>query len=131
MSDNLEVLKFTVNYEDGTSFDVQVKGNDAIHILIPEATTYHMTIHFAVKGKTLTKLKYKQEVKKFSMTVRTRELSIGDEFAPLDEPYSVSFDKDTTPSGMMLRGDFDCLLTYYANDEQLYQVPWKLTVTKK
>lgn len=128
---NLEVLKFVVKYDDGTSYEVDVKDNDNIHFKIPEGTTYQMTIHFLVKEKTLTKLSYKQEVRKYSMVVRTRTVDIGDEFVVLETPYTVSFEKDTTPLGMMLRGDYDCVSTYYADGETLFQVPWKLSVTKK
>lgn len=128
---NLEIVKFTVNYENGTSFDVPVKGVESIVFEIPEDTTYQMTIHFKVKEKTLQNLKYKQEVNAFGMVVRRREVDIGDEFVPSDTPYTVTFDKDTTPKGMMLRGDYSCISTYFAEGEELFKSPWKLTITKQ
>ena len=128
---NLEILSFTVNYEDGTTYEVQVKGVESIEFKIPEDTTYQMTIHFKVKGRTLQDLKYKQEVKAYGMIVRKREVDIGPEFEPSENTYDVTFAKDTTPKGMMLRGDYNCTSTYYANGEELFLSPWKLSVTKK
>ncbi|GEQ67260.1 hypothetical protein JCM33374_g924 [Metschnikowia sp. JCM 33374] len=128
---NLEILGFTVNYDDGTTYEVPVKGTESIEIRIPEDTTYQMTIQFKVKQKNLVGLKYKQEVWAYGMVVRCREVDIGDEFLPSDTPYLVTFAKDTTPKGMMLRGDYNCTSTYYAEDGELFQSPWKLSVTKK
>ncbi|OBA19138.1 E set domain-containing protein [Metschnikowia bicuspidata var. bicuspidata NRRL YB-4993] len=128
---NLEILGFTVNYEDGTKNEIPVKGSKSIEFKIPEDTTYQTTIHFLVKEKTLNKLKYKQEVKAFGMVVRSREVFVGEQFAPRDTPYDVTFDKDCTPKGMILRGEYNCVSTYYADGEVLFQSPWKLNVTKK
>lgn len=128
---NLEILSFTVSYEDGTSYEVPVKGTKSIDLKIPEDTTYQMTIHFRVKEITLSNLKYTQEVKALGIVVRRRDVEIGAEFAPRDEPYDVTFEKDTTPKGMMLRGNYNCVSTYYANDEVLFEAPWKLAVTRK
>lgn len=127
---HFQVIKFVVSYEDGTSQEVQVMDNNDICFVIPEHTVYQMTIHFYIRDQPMKKLRYKQDVRKFSMTVRSREVEIGDEFVPQEEPYAVSFEKDKTPGGMMLRGDYDCESTYWAGDEVLFKIPWKLSVTK-
>lgn len=127
----IDVLYFTLNVEGKDPEDVQVKGNDNIHFDIPEGTEYFMTIHFVVKKETLKDLKYKQEVKKAGFVVKSREVNIGPEFEPREEPYVVNFEKDTTPLGFMFRGNFDCTLTYFANDSTLFASNWKLTVSKK
>lgn len=128
---DIEVLKFTLNVVGKEPEDVQVKGNDDIHFNIPEGTEYHMTIHFIVKTRVLKDLQYKQEVKKAGFVVRSREVKIGPEFEPREEPYVVDFEKDTTPSGFMYRGSFNCTSTYRANDEVLFSLDWTLTVSKK
>lgn len=128
---DIEVLKFTLNVSGREPEDVIVKGNDNIHFEIPEGTEYYMTIHFTVKNTTLKDLKYKQDVKKLTFVVKSRDVEIGPLFEPRDEPYVIDFGKDTTPSGFMFRGNFNCTLTYYANGEVLFAQDWTLTVTSK
>lgn len=128
---DFQVLKFTVKLDGNEERETQVLDNDNIVVEIPEGTEYVMTIHFHVTGNTLKDLKYKQVVKKGGITVRTREVKIGDEFEKREEVYTVTFDPDTTPSGMFFRGNFNCTSTYHANGDELYEVPWLLTVTKK
>lgn len=127
---DLEIIKFTVKLADGTTLDVQVAGNPEVVVEIPEHTEYEMTIVFRVKTRTLTNLKYKQEFKMMGVVAKTKVREIGPEFEPRDEPYSKTFEKDRTPGGMMMRGKFDCTLTYLANGEELFRVPWVLNITK-
>lgn len=127
---DIEVLKYTLNVAGRDPVDVQVAGNDDIRFEIPEGTEYNMTIHFLVKNNTLKDLEYKQEIKKVGFVVKTREVKIGPEFTPSDEPYVVDFEKDTTPKGFMYRGTFDCTSTYRANGEVLFSQDWTLTVSK-
>lgn len=126
---NLEIIKFVVTLGDGTVNEVQVKDNDDIHFFIPADTDFQNTIHFKVKGTKLTKLMYKQQMKKFGVTVKTKENYIGDEFEPLEEEYVVAFPTDHSPLGMLSKGEFACTSTYYAGDEVLMEAPWKLTIT--
>lgn len=128
---NLEILKFTVNLEDGTTYDVQVKGNDDVKVEIPENTEYQMTIHFLVKEAELKDLSYKQSIKKFGIVMKTKTVEVGPEFQPREEPYLVTFAKDVTPGGMMTRGDFACTSTYTANGEVLFEAHWTLLITQK
>lgn len=127
----MDVIKFTLNVEGKEPEEVQVKGNDDIHFDIPEGTEYFMEIHFVVKKEVLKDLKYKQEIKKAGFVVKSREVKIGPEFEPREEPYLVKFDKDQTPLGFVFRGNFDCTSTYSANDKILFSNNWTLTVSRK
>lgn len=125
---NLEIIKFVVTLGDGTVDEVQVKNNDDIHVKIPADTDFQNTIHFKVKGTKLTKLMYKQQMKKFGVTVKTKENYMGDEFEPLEDEYVVAFPTDHSPLGMLSKGEFACISTYYADEVVLFEAPWRLTI---
>ncbi|QWU86152.1 hypothetical protein CA3LBN_000370 [Candidozyma haemuli] len=129
--DDLDIIKFIVNFEDGSSREVPVADVDEVIVSIPEGTTYQMSIVFKVSNRTLKGLKYKQVVKKGGIPLKTRELYIGDEFAPSEEYHTKQFEKDTTPSGFLYRGKFPSTSTYFAGDEELFTSDWTLEVTKK
>uniref|UniRef100_A0A0L0NQQ6 Uncharacterized protein n=1 Tax=Candidozyma auris TaxID=498019 RepID=A0A0L0NQQ6_CANAR len=126
---DLDIIKFIVDFEDGSQKEVPVASVDEVVVLIPEGTTYQMTIVFKVENRTLKNLKYKQVVKKGGIPLKNKELYIGDEYAPGE--HSKQFEKDTTPSGFLYRGTFPSTSTYYAGDEELFTSPWTLEVTKK
>lgn len=126
---NLEILKFVVTLGDGTVNEIPVKGNDDIHFIIPADTDFQTTIHFRVKQSKLTKLEYKQQMKKFGITVHLVNNYVGDEFEPREEEYVVPFETDHSPLGMMLTGKFTCNSTYYADGELLFDSPWRLTIS--
>lgn len=129
--DDLDIIKFIVNFEDGSLREVPVADVDEVIVSIPEGTTYQMSIVFKVSNRTLKGLKYKQVVKKGGIPLKTRELYIGDEFAPSEEYHTKQFEKDTTPSGFLYRGKFPSTSTYFAGDEELFTSDWTLEVTKK
>lgn len=126
---NLEIIKFVVTLGDGTVNEVPVKGNDDIHFIIPADTDFQTTIHFRVKEKKLVKLEYKQQMKKFGITVHRVDNYVGDEFEPREEEYVVPFKTDHSPLGMMAKGSFTCSSTYYADGELLFDSPWRLTIS--
>lgn len=128
---DIEVRSILINIEGRDPVEVIVWGNPNVHFEIPEATEYVMTLNFIVTNNTLKELKYKQEVRKAGFVVKTREVYVGDEFAPREEPYSVDFAKDTTPSGFMFRGNFNCTSTYLQGGDVLFAQDWTLTVTRK
>lgn len=128
---DVEVLKIVLQVDGKEPEEVTVLGNKDIHFEIPEGSEYFMTIHFTVSNNPLKEFKYKQEVKKAGFVVKSRDVYIGDEFLPKEEPYVVEFEKDLTPSGFMFRGNFNCTSTYLANGEFLYAQDWTLTVSKK
>lgn len=128
---DLQIVKFTVNVEDGETYDVQVEGVDEVQCSIPESSTYTMTIVFRVLNRTLYDLKYRQDIKKGGFTIKTRNNFVGAEFAPQEEPHVVTFAPDTTPGGFMFRGAFPSVSTYYAGDEELFASDWTLSIVKK
>lgn len=129
---DLEILKFVANIEGREPLEVIVKGADKIDIKIPENSKYSMTVFFHVKNRTLKNLKYIQVIKKAGVTVKQRELEIGEEFEPSEEKvYSKTFPEDTTPGGFLFRGLYPATSTYYAGDEELMVVDWQLEITKK
>lgn len=129
--DDLDIVKFIVNFEDGSEKEVPVASVDEVLVLIPEGTTYQMTIVFTVSNRTLKSLKYKQVVRKGGIPLKSKELYLGDEFEPREEPYTKQFEKDTTPSGFLYRGTFPSTSTYFAGEEELFTSDWTLEVTKK
>lgn len=128
---DIEILKIVLQVEGDEPKEIQVLGNPAIHFDIPEGSEYFMTLHFTVANNTLKELKYKQEIKKAGFVVKSREVYVGDEFAPREEPYAVDFAKDTTPTGFMFRGNFNCTSTYTESGEFMFAQDWTLTVSKK
>lgn len=128
---DLEVLYFTVNVEGRDPVKVDVLGKEDILFQIPESSTYSMTVHFKVKNRALNKLGYKQVVKRHGITIRARDLEIGDFEPSEDTVYEKSFPEDTTPGGFLVRGVYNATSTYYAGEEELMVVPWSLEITKK
>lgn len=129
---DLEILKFEVNVEGRDPVTVDVKNADSILFKIPENSKYHLTVFFHVKNRTLKNLRYQQNIKKAGITVKQRDLDIGDEYAPSEETvYSKSFPEDVTPGGFLFRGTYPATSTYYAGDEELMVVEWSLEITKK
>lgn len=129
--DDLDIIKFIVDFEDGTQKEVPVASVDDVLFSIPEGTTYQMTIVFEVKNRTLKNLKYKQVIRKGGIPLKSKEFFMGEEFAPLDEPYKTTFEKDTTPAGFLYRGSFPSTSTYFAGDEELFTSEWTLEISKK
>lgn len=127
----LEILSFTVSYADGLSFKVPVKDAKSIDIIIAEGTVYQLTIHFRVREVTLLDLQYLQEYKLFGITMKKRHVDVGGEFKPRDTPYAVTLNKYITPEGLFYRRKFNCVSTYFANNQVLLKTPWTLTMTKK
>lgn len=127
--ENLEIIKFVVTLGDGTVNEVPVKGSDDIHFIIPADTDYQTTIHFRVKKSKIVKLVYKQEMKKFGIVVKRADHYVGDEFEPREEEYVVAFKQDHSPQGIISRGTFWCNSKYFADEEELFESPWRLTIS--
>lgn len=127
---DLEILRFTVKVEGKEPVTVSAGDNDEVEFKIPESSSYTFTLHFKVKNRALNNLRYKQVVKRHGLTVKSRELDIGD-FEPSTEEYSKEFPPDTTPGGFLVRGAYNATSTYFAGEEELKVVDWTLEITKK
>lgn len=128
---DLQIVRFvTLLVDSNEEIVTEVGEGEAPICKIPENCTYITTIHFIVKNRTLKNLHYRQDVKKAGITVKTRHMELGPEFAPRDEPYAVTVPKDTTPGGFMFRGKFGCNSIYMADKEVLMEIPWQLEITK-
>lgn len=129
--DDLDIIKFIINFDDGSLREVPVAAVDKVVVSIPEGTNYQMTIVFKVSNRTLKNIKYKQVIRKGGIPLKSKEFFMGDEFAPSEEEYTKQFEKETTPAGFLYRGTFPSTSTYFAGDEELFTSDWTLEVTKK
>ncbi|CCE86511.1 Piso0_005006 [Millerozyma farinosa CBS 7064] len=125
----LEIVKFGIEINGGEEIFVDVLGADKIEFKIPESSKYVTTLYFRVKDKPIKGFKYKQVVKKHGLTVKSREIDIGD-YEPSDELYSKRFPEDETPGGFLVRGVYPATSTYYVNGEEV-SVDWTLEIVKK
>merc|ERR1712080_727972 len=100
---DVEIAKFVTKVEGiDEVIETPVSGADKVSVKIPESSNYVMTIHF--KAKTdLKDFRYKQVVKRKGITVKNREVEIGD-YAASDEVYLKEFPQDSTPGGFLIRG---------------------------
>ncbi|RKP28521.1 hypothetical protein METBISCDRAFT_25010 [Metschnikowia bicuspidata] len=106
--------------------EVLLRGNNDIHFIITVNSDYQTTIHFKVKQTQLVQLEYKQQMKKFGITVHDINQFIGDEFEPREE-YVVYFDNQHSP--LFVKGMFTCITSYYAEGELFFESPWKLNIS--
>lgn len=127
---DLDILRFTVKVEGHEPVTVNAADEDKIEFKIPENSTYTFTVHFLVKNRPLKGLRYTQVIKRHGVTVKNRELEIGD-YEPSTSEYSKEFPADTTPGGFLVRGLYNATSTYFAGDEELKAVEWTLEITKK
>lgn len=126
---DVEILQFSISIEGGEPEIVPVLGAEKIEFKIPENSKYVISIHFKAK-KTLKNFRYVQVVKRHGITVKNRELEVGD-YEASDEIYVKQFPEDNTPGGFIVRGVYPATSTYYANDEELMTTEWSLEITKK
>ena len=135
--------------------EVPVKDAEKIHIVIPNGVQYQFTLYFQVKNKPYNNVRYKQVVKKHGITMRTRELEIGNyEPSPKIEKegikkeeeqeeeqeeeeqvvtYSKEFPIDETPSSRFSRGFYYCTSWYYVGDDKnpIITTDWTLEIVAK
>ncbi|CCE85410.1 Piso0_005006 [Millerozyma farinosa CBS 7064] len=126
--DILEIVKFGIEINGGEETFVDVLGADKIELKIPESSKYVSILYFRV-NKPIKGFKYKQVVKKHGLTVKSREIDIGD-YEPSDELYSKAFPEDDTPGGFLVRGVYPATSTYYVNGEEVSD-EWTLEIVKK
>lgn len=128
--ENLVLIKNTMRVEGKEPIDFQILGVEAIHVKIPEGTKYRQTLQFEVKGRKLKNFRLHQEFKKAGITVRTRDLEFG-EYEESEEPLTVDYPEDETPSGFFARGVVHATSMYYDGDELLISHDWTLEIVKK
>jgi len=126
---DIEIVQFSISIEGQEPTFVPVLGAEKIEFKSPENSKYVISIHFKAK-KTLKDFKYKQVVKRHGITVKSRELEVGD-YEASEELYVKEFPEDTTPGGFIVRGVYPATSTYFANDEELMTTEWSLEITKK
>lgn len=129
INDNLTVTKFTVKVEGEEPFTVDAGAPD-LKVKITESSKYVTTIHFTVTGAPVKGFHYKQVVKKAILSLKLREIDIGD-FEPSDTEYTFDFPEDTTPGGFLLRGNFPIVLTYSVGGKELVTIDWTTEVVAK
>ncbi|EDK36389.2 hypothetical protein PGUG_00487 [Meyerozyma guilliermondii ATCC 6260] len=129
-SPDVEIVKFVTKVEGiDEVIETPVSGADKVSVKIPESSNYVMTIHF--KAKTdLKDFRYKQVVKRKGITVKNREVEIGD-YAASDEVYSKEFPQDSTPGGFLIRGVYNAKSNYQANGKDILIVEWELEIVSK
>lgn len=128
---DLTIVKFVCSVEGQEDKEIQVEGVDEVKVKIPENSKYTMTIFFKVNNNELKDLKYVQVMKKHGLTVKQRDMFIGESYSPSEEIYSKTFEQDVTPGGFLVRGVYPATSTYSANGETLFTSDWSLEITKK
>lgn len=129
-SEDVEIVKFVTKVEGvDEPIETPVSGADKVEVKIPESSNYVMTIHFKAK-KDLKGFRYKQVVKRKGITVKSREVEIGD-YDASDEVYSKEFAPDSTPGGFLVRGVYDAKSNYQANGGDILVVNWSLEIVSK
>lgn len=129
-SEEVEIVKFVTKVEGiDEPIETPVAGADKVEVKIPESSNYVMTIHFRAKND-LKNFRYKQVVKRKGITVKSREVEIGD-YTASDEVYSKEFPQDSTPGGFFIRGVYNATSNYQANDKDVLVVEWSLEIVSK
>ncbi|CAH6720888.1 hypothetical protein CLIB1444_04S10198 [[Candida] jaroonii] len=126
---DFRILKFTVKIEGrDDEITVPIYGAEEILMAIPEGTKYQSTIHFLAL-KSLKNFVYTQAAVKAGITVKKTVTELGD-FEPREEPYSIEFKEDQTPSGFFFRGKCPVKSTYTLDGEVVLENSWTVEVTK-
>ncbi|KAG9127277.1 hypothetical protein FRC07_015035 [Ceratobasidium sp. 392] len=101
-------------------------------IVIKEGVEYNVGITFMVNGDIVTGLRYIHVVKRMGVKVDKLEHMIGS-YGPKDEPQSVTFVTEESPSGMLARsGTYEVVSRVYDDDKRIHaDFPWTFKLAKE
>ncbi|KAI3404557.1 hypothetical protein KGF56_002656 [Candida oxycetoniae] len=122
-------IDLTLHVDGKEPQHIPIDGAESIYVQIPGGVKYRMTLRFKVKNRELSNLKYKQNVKKAGVTVRSREVDLGTREPSETEIYEQDFPEDETPGGWLMRGKYAATSYYSAGDEMLIVNDWTLEIT--
>ncbi|KAK6457814.1 immunoglobulin E-set [Scheffersomyces xylosifermentans] len=106
-----------------------------LHFILPENSTYRLTLKYKVKKQPLRNLTYKQVVTKGGIPVKSKkwpikelsDVNIHDE----EEHHEVTFPEDDIPGGLMFRGTHPATSVLYAEGQEVWKMDWLIEVVKK
>ncbi|ODV77382.1 E set domain-containing protein [Suhomyces tanzawaensis NRRL Y-17324] len=105
-----------------------------LHFVLPEYSTYVLTVKYKVKKRDLGKLTYHQVVRKHGIPFKTRNEDVTKNAVITEcpkSPHSVTFAPDTLPGGPFIRGTYDASSHFEEQGQKLLSVPWKIEIVKK
>ncbi|KAG8709169.1 hypothetical protein FRC08_018496 [Ceratobasidium sp. 394] len=112
-----------------TAFEETYKKNP---ITIKEGVEYNVGIKFRITGTVVSGLRYIHVVKRAGIKVDKLEQMIGS-YGPRDEPHTVTFMTEESPSGMIARsGTYDVTSRVYDDDQKTHaDFSWKFKLAKE
>lgn len=140
--------KFQSDLIDLKAMVVEVEGHDnhlvlatdmeeppqLLHFIIPEYSTYCLTIEYRVKKRPLKQFNYIQTIKKHGVVIYSRNAAIAPEVHVNDDQtptHSVTFAPEKLPGGMFIRGVHLAYSTFYEDDKQIFSCGWTIEIVKK
>lgn len=136
-NEHLEIVALSIEV-NGHTLEFYQDMEDApddgkIHFFLPENASYVLTLKYKVK-RPLTKLTYRQVVRKRGIVVRTRDEQITDE-APVNTEelpiHTITLSPDSLPGGMLVRGNYLASSSFLEDGKEILSCPWKLDIIKK
>ncbi|EGV66085.1 E set domain-containing protein [Yamadazyma tenuis ATCC 10573] len=105
-----------------------------LFFILPEYSTYTLTIKYRVTAKPLVKLTYYQVVKKGGIPFKSRKEEIANTAVTNDDTnphHTVTFPPDDIPGGTFIRGTYPAVSTFYAEGKPIFSTEWAIKVVKR
>lgn len=137
-SEFIELVAMVIDiegYEEVLEFSQAMENPpQKLHFILPESSTYHLSIRFKVTKRPLKNLKYYQVVKKHGLPFKTRDIEITPiaEVNNNESPEHVfKFPPDTLPGGALIRGKYPAQSKFYEDGKEIFACDWIIEIVKK
>lgn len=99
--------------------------------VVKEGVIYSLTIRWRVQREVVSGLRYLQVVKRKGIKLDTLEEMLGS-YGPAQQIYEKRLAEEEAPSGMLLRGKYDCRSRFVDDDGQvLLDFEWSVKIEKE
>lgn len=96
-----------------------------LHFILPEYSTYHLTIHYKPRERDLKNFRYSQVVKKHGIPFNTRKHLLAEK-APSGKVHSVTLPPEELPGGALVRGIYPAKSSFKEGDKTIFRCEWTI-----
>ncbi|CUM66275.1 uncharacterized protein PRCAT00003936001 [Priceomyces carsonii] len=105
----------------------------SLYFILPELSSYRLTIKYGVKERPLRNLTYYQCVMRHGIPVRENTYDMGEEVVITsgDQYHEITFPAEKLPGGVLSRGIYAASSTFLEEGEPIFKKDWTLEIVKK